>query len=210
MLKKLGLRGCSEVFLKHTGCNVKSSSKSFCIRVCIVLVLSRIECKNWNWKRKKVSQAAGVWVYWEFVGKWPDQTGHQQEMRLDKESTKPHFGGSWKPHWDEACYNCIVISRQRDWMEGGWWEVNRVNRGPRSFGEKTTLLEGEKRWLVCIFSHCYLTELGSTGSIHSKANLLTLGCGEGNTVFTAGTKQRKQAASAQKIRTPLWPSRKGF
>ena len=58
---------------------------------------------------------------------------------------------------------------------------------------------------------CYRTELGSARPLHSKANLLTPGCGEGKySVYLQGAKQGKQAARVQKTRTPRWLSGKGF
>ena len=62
-------------------------------------------------------------------------------------------------------------------LDGRW--LVRSERSEQRAKElwETTLLEGGEEVVggVCIFSHCYLTELGSTASAHSKASLLTLG-----------------------------------
>ena len=70
--------------------------------------------------------------------------------------------------------------------------------------------------LLLIFTHilektCYQTELGSAHPLCSKANLLTLGCGEGKySIYLQGNKKGEQAAHAQKTWTPQWLSGKGF
>ena len=46
--------------------------------------------------------------------------------------------------------------------------------------------------------YCYRTKLGSARLTGSKANLLTVGCGEGNIAFITGVKQGELAAHAQK------------
>lgn len=53
--------------------------------------------------------------------------------------------------------------------------------------------------------------LGSTCLLHSKANLLTLGCTEAKySIYLQGTKQGECAAQTQKTQTSQWLSRKGF
>lgn len=53
--------------------------------------------------------------------------------------------------------------------------------------------------------------LGFTCLLHSKANLLTLGCTEGKySIYLQGTKQGECAAQTQKAQTSQWLSRKGF
>ena len=61
--------------------------------------------------------------------------------------------------------------------------------------------------------YCYLTKLGSARLPQAKANLPTLGCGEGKYStyhVLQGTSQGEQAASALKASTPQWLSEKVF
>ena len=64
-----------------------------------------------------------------------------------------------------------------------------------------------------MMQYCYLTKLGSARLPQAKANLPTLGCGEGKYStyhVLQGTSQGEQAASALKASTPQWLSEKVF
>ena len=58
--------------------------------------------------------------------------------------------------------------------------------------------------------YCYWTKLGSTYLPHSKASLLTPGCGEGKAAFITGAKQGEWEAYAQKMQNPQLLSGQDF
>ena len=70
----------------------------------------------------------------------------------------------------------------------------------------------ERRYKKTIHPRCcYRTECGFAHLPHSKANLLTLGCGKGNySIYLQDAKQGEGAARAQKMGSPRWLSGKGF